>query len=62
MAGYDLRVFPETEQQAILADILEDLSKLKAEIQQARIGQSELERQVKWLKYHMPEPDLRYMG
>lgn len=34
---------------------------MREETDELRGRIAELERQVAWLKYHMPEPDLRYM-
>ena len=54
MTGLDLTVFDE-RQQLIIVSLLEDMARLQWRV-------LELERQMKWLKQHMPEPDLSYMG
>lgn len=62
MDGYDLRVFETPEQQGIVADILAEVSKLNGEQALQSQAIARLEREIRWLKRHMPEPDLRYMG
>ncbi len=51
----DLRVFGDYKQQRIIADLLDDIARLQRKLE-------DLESEVRWLRDHMPEPDLRYMG